>query len=459
MASNADYTQEYFDIMAGLDGDVPGRRKAYAYMQQSTAIVHHLIVDSSFAPRLYSHETYLAMEQIATTMHTILSKVIQHYLDDPGYRSIFSFDERLKDLILLPRGYDALLPFARVDIFLDEDDFSCAFCEFNADGSSGMNEDREIVASIAPSESFRVFSERHQTSSSELFQSWAEEFLKIYSGYKHRVEHPHVAICDFLENAVVDEFEIFARFFAAQGAPCSIYDVRDLRFDGEALSGPDGRRIDAVWRRSVTNDIIDHWEESQSLIAAVRAEKVALIGSFAGHIVHDKQIFRALTDPLTKAFLTPDENAFIEATVPFTTFLDDDHIDLAKVRADKDSWVIKPTDHYGADQVHAGCFWDQERWDALIDRFANNASGIPFLVQAYCKPYKTMTLPPDTAIDQLPDREVPRAGEMYNNLMGLYLYNGRFAGVFSRLGPLPTICKDMQGITAATIWVDQDGQQ
>ena len=47
-----------------------------------------------------------------------------------------------------------------------------------------------------------------------------------------------------------------------------------------------------------------------------------------------------------------------------------------------------------------------------------------------------------------------REPALYNNLNGLYLYDGAFAGVFSRLGPLPTISKDMQGMTAATIWVD-----
>ena len=42
----------------------------------------------------------------------------------------------------------------------------------------------------------------------------------------------------------------------------------------------------------------------------------------------------------------------------------------------------------------------------------------------------------------------------YTNLSGLYLYNGRFTGVFSRLGPEPVISKKTGGITAATIWVD-----
>ena len=71
-------------------------------------------------------------------------------------------------------------------------------------------------------------------------------------------------------------------------------------------------------------------------------------------------------------------------------------------------------------------------------------------------PYKTETLPPDTGISELADDQVRREPELYNNINGLYLFNGHFAGVFSRLGPLPTISKDMQGMTAATIWVDCD---
>ena len=145
----------------------------------------------------------------------------------------------------------------------------------------------------------------------------------------------------------------------------------------------------------------------------------------------------------------------MEQTVPLTTFLDDEHVDLEAVRADKDRWIIKPTDHYGADNVYAGCFVSQATWENLIDRFANERAGYPFIAQHYIRPFRTDTLPPDTGIEGLADSEVNRTPASYNNLNGLYLYNGTFQGVFSRLGPLPTISKDMQGITAATIWVDR----
>ena len=454
MTANADYTREYFAIMDSLDGDVAGRRAAYDYMQGSTAIVHHQVVASTFVPRLFDRETREAMKRTAETAHRILVKVIERYLADPAYRRVFDFDPRLEELILLPRGYDSVLPFARVDTFFDEDDLRVRFCEFNADGSSGMNENREITASVARPETFKEFARRHRVEGCELFEPWVEAFLGIYATYDRRIENPRIAICDYLENGVVDEFHVFAELFRERGAECVVADVRDLSFDGETLRDGEGERIDAVWRRCVTNDVIDHWDESQQLIEAVRAEKVALIGSFAGHIAHDKQIFKALFDERTTAFLDADEVSFIEQTVPLTAFLDENHVNLPQIRENRCEWIIKPTDHYGAEDVYAGVAVTRAEGEEHVDRSANGRAGHPSIVQRYIRPFQTETLPPDAGIDALADGEVRREPALYNNLNGLYLYDGAFAGVFSRLGPLPTISKDMQGMTAATIWVD-----
>lgn len=454
MPTNAEYTQEYCEIIEELNGDVSGRRSAYSYMKNSTAIYHHEVVDYTFVPRLFNMESRRTFDHIATTTHRIMCKVIQRYLDDPDYRSIFKFDKRLEELILLPRGYNALLPFARFDVFLNEENYSAKFCEFNADGSSGMNENREITNALSASQSYQTFAERHLCEPCELHESWVEEFLEIYSTYEHRVDNPHIAICDFLENAVVDEFKVYAKYFEGHGVRCSVYDVRDLHFDGEALRDSDGRKVDAIWRRCVTNNIIENWEDSQELIAAVRAEKVALIGSFAGHIVHDKQIFEVLLMPETVEFLEADEITFLEQLIPLTKPLDEDHVNLEQIKSEKDNWIIKPTDNYGATDVYAGCFYDDKEWEVLIDKYANEATGQPFILQEYCTPYRTRTLPPDTDIENLSGDEVAAEFVEYNNLSGLYVYNGSFTGVFSRLGPLPTISKSMRGVTTATIWTE-----
>lgn len=452
--SNTALTKEYFQIIESLDGDLVGRRNARSYMLDSTGIVHHLVVASSFIPRLYDVRSYDVMKHTAETTHQILCKVITRYLEDPDYRSIFNYDKRLVDLILIPRGYDAVLPFARFDIFLNENDLTLGFCEFNGDGSAGMNENREITASIRESASYQEFARRHKVQECELFDAWIEEFIQIYSTFINHVDNPRFAICDYLENGVVDEFKIFAQGFEKRGIPCSVCDVREMRFDGEILTDSDGRRIDAIWRRAVTNDVIEHWDDSQDLIAAVRAQKVALIGSFAGHLVHDKQIFDALHHPKTRSFLTQEEIDFIDQTVPLTRFLNDQEIDLAEVRNNKDAWIIKPTDGYGATDVFAGCAYTQAEWNELINHYANNAAGFPFLAQRYITPFRTPVLPPDITILEQKDNEISREAALYHNLEGLYCYNGHFQGVFSRLGPYATISKPMAGITCASIFVD-----
>lgn len=454
MPSNKALTDEYFAIMNDeCDGDITGRRDAFHYMQSSTAIVKKRVVASSFIPRLFNDQSWQAFKTIAETTHTILCKVITEYLNNPAYRSVFDFDDRLKELILLPRGYDAILPFARIDVFLNEKTLECGFCEFNGDGSAGTNENREITNSIINSQTYTRFAERHRVEPCELFASWVNEFIAIYNTYNHRVENPRFAICDYLECGVVDEFKVFSTYFKERGYECVVCDVRDLRFDGTVLRTKDGLEINAIWRRSVTNDVIDHWDESQDLIEALRHEAVALIGSFAGHLVHDKQIFEALRHPQTQQILTAEENAFVERHVPKSYFLDSNDIDIARVKAQKDSWIIKPTDNYGAKDVYAGVFQTQEEWEELVDRFANSVSGQPFIVQTFITPYQTRTLAPDTDIDSLRDSEVDTQGVPYNNLSGLYLYNGHFKGIFSRLGPYPVISKQHKGMTAATLHV------
>ena len=50
MTKNGEYTREYLDIIDSLDGDIPGRENAFAYMENSTALVHYIQAESSFVP-------------------------------------------------------------------------------------------------------------------------------------------------------------------------------------------------------------------------------------------------------------------------------------------------------------------------------------------------------------------------------------------------------------------------
>ena len=452
---------DYLAVLDRLNGDEAGRRTARAYLETSTNIYRGHVVACDFIPKLYDARLRDRMGEVADMTYGILAKVMDRYLDDPEYRKVFDFDPRLEALILTERHYPSRLPFARIDVFLNEETLGVQFCEFNADGSSGMNENREAENAIASTASFTAFCENHRMESMNpiMFRGWVREFLRIYASAEGAVDHPHVAIADYLEQSVTEEFKLYRELFREAGVECSIYDVRDMTYEGGRLIGHkpfqglglEDAPIDAIWRRAVANDVLDNWDASTAFLEAFRDGAVILIGSFLGHLIHDKQIFKALGDERTRAFLTPEEVSFIDAAIPKTSYLDSREVDIEAIAENPEGWVIKPTDGYGSREVYPGPAYEAGEWARIVHAHADGASGAPFLVQEWCTPYKTPAIP--LRGDEI---DYTRAPEPYNNLQGLYLIDGKLAGVFTRLGPKPLILGRMGGLTAPSFWVDCD---
>lgn len=65
-------------------------------------------------------------------------------------------------------------------------------------------------------------------------------------------------------------------------------------------------------------------------------------------------------------------------------------------------------------------------------------------------PYKTDTIP------FYGDDDYDEPVKSYNNLSGLYVMNGKFVGVFSRLGPEAIILGVHGGVTAPTLFITED---
>lgn len=454
MDSTTSLNEEYRAIIDELDGDYESRLFAARYMASSTAISHGEVIKSSFFPRLFNHSDHDRFTKAASTLYGIFAKVTAHYLSDPSYRKLFGFEERLERLIRLPNPYDSLLPVCRIDMFYNDETGDFAYCEFNTDGSSGMNENLEISRAIGDSASMRRFASQHQVEGCELFESWVDCFLTIYSSCEGAVASPVIGICDLLENATMEEFVEYERRFKQRGLDCSIVDLRDLRFDNGVLSDVRGKCYDVIWRRVIFKDVIDHWDEAQALIQAVESQSVVLIGGFSSTIIHDKRVFLMLHRPETLAFLSPDERAYIAAHIPYTAYLRSDEVDMDAIKADKDAWIIKPTDDNDSSDVFAGNSETHKDWEALIDRFVDDRSGRPFLVQRFIPAYQSLIMEPDELNDENELVDPHPRWAYYNNMNGLYLYDGKLVGIFSRLGPNKLICGRASGLTAATYWVD-----
>ena len=434
------------DILA-LDGDVNGREMARAFIADSDVWVHGAPAPFPYVPYLFNKEDRAYIADQVTTMHRILCKVIRRYLDDESYRELFHFPEELHRLIMLPCDYDDLLPMARFDLFLNEEDLSYKFCEFNTDGSGAMSRDYMIGKALMQGAAYKRFAQNHELRQFELFDSWVESFMRIYESRPGARPHPTIAVTDFRESGVFSDFNRFIDAFQKAGYDARFTDIRDFEFDGEHLiDSTDGCIVDAIYRRAVTSEILQHPGECDGLIDAVAAGKVCLIGHFRTTVVHSKEVNIVLFDERTRAFLTEEEAAFVDAHVPRTYRLESgvNGFTLDEVMSDKDAWIIKPADDYGAHGVYPGVDFDQEQWEHMVDD--NLDAG--YIVQEFYQP------PRVDIINTVIDDDDPCLVESWQSMPGVYLYEGKPVGFYCRLGNEGVIAIDHGGLCANSFAVD-----
>lgn len=393
-------------------------------LNRSPLISRGRLIDMPLAiQKIYTQEDDALFRQVVETTHRICCKVIRHYLEDPSYRKGFGFSPELEELILADPGYDDPLPMARFDIFYHEDSGDFRFCEINTDGTSAMNEDYNLDKINLLNPAHQFIRRKYQIQSYELFDSWVKTFLHLYQGFRQShpdaPEVPNVAVVDFLDRGNVPEFREFARRFQAAGVYCNVVDIREMQYRDGVLYAPEGYPIHGIYRRAVTADVMENYDQVGDFLEAYRAGKVFLCGSFRTQVVHAKTFFTVLHQEETRELLTAEEWDFVQKHVPYTCDFGDGSITLEQVLRDKDRYILKPNDSYGSDSVADGKGHSQEEWEALCRKYYNHG----YICQEYAEQYATPNV--DFMFGDGKVRD-------YINMNGLYSYNGSFAGVFTR---------------------------
>jgi hypothetical protein len=221
---------------------------------------------------------------------------------------------------------------------------------------------------------------------------------------------------------------------------------------------------------SQTHDSSHPLNGALALVAAAAAGAVRLIGSFQTQVAHSKAVFCLLRHPDTLALLTPEERAFVDAHVPFTTWLKPECIDIASVIDDRAHWIIKPVDGYGTVGVHAGKSFDGDAWQRLIEEKLTE----DYIVQEYCEQYRTLNVLPVPYADDgkhlfnnrieadaqvASGRFAPGEVEPFNVLTGLFAYDGTFSGVYMRAGRDALIVGFRGGVSLASLLVGDNPTQ
>lgn len=438
--------EEYAQLVRGNEAShLESAAAIKEYLLNSTAKYHERVVRTLYLPKLFTQKEWGVFDSLITTLYGIFRKVIAEYERNPAYRALFGFSDRLEKLILRPKKYACDIPIARIDVFYNEETGEFKFCEFNTDGTSAMNEDRELNHAFKLSKAHQKFLQKYRVEGLELFDTWVEQVLCLYRQFcQDESKIPNVAIVDFMESATINEFEIFRQRFQQQGITAQICDIRNLTWDGQSCYTEDGMKIDVIYRRAVTSDIMAHYEEVQPFIAAVESNRICLLGDFRTQIVHNKILYKVLHLEQTMQLLTKEEQIFVKAHVPMTVSLESIEQNpqlFERVMKDKNKWIIKPEDSYGSKGVKAGEECTEEEWRQFVQEKVHEG----YILQEFVEPYRLRN------IDLL-------AGNPQwittSNLTGLYVYNEKLKGMYSRVSFDKMISTQYNEMSLPTMLVD-----
>ena len=413
------------------------------YLDHSTAAYNGLVVHTLHIPKIFTEKEIEYFRWIVKTTYSILTKVIREYIDNPAYRKYFPFSKELEELILVPNLYDSLLPVARFDIFFNEETWDFKFCEINTDGTSAMNEDYVLNQALALNDAHQEMLKKYAFSTFELYDSLVESFMKLYDTYEKKVENPYIVITDFMDHCCVNEFKEFAARFQKAGYETEICNIRDMTYRDGVLYSAAGHPIDLIYRRAVTCDIMAHYDEIQPFIQAVKDQNVCVMGSICTQIPHNKWLFKMLRDNATMKLLTEEEQKFVTDHIPYTNLMDDRFCRMDEILDEKDRWIIKPLDSYASRGVFAGVDYSDDDWEDIVHRHWNKN----YIYQEYYHPYRT---------DNICFRDAHPEFHPYTNMSGLYVYNGEFAGIYSRLSTGGIISSQYNERAVATLVLKEE---
>ena len=396
-------------------------QKVLKEIEESPAKYKGKPVEFLYQPMFYTEGDIAGFRNITENLMKILNKTIEEYIANPVFRKYFGFSPLLEEMILRDPGYNMNVPMGRFDIFYHYEQGNFQFCELNADGSSGMTEQRELERVFMDSLAIEGFKDQYEVSGFELFQSWVDALLKNYREYSKGDTKPNVAIVDFMKAEPPSEFVEFQKVFEANGCPTVIVDPRKLEYrDGSLYHGD--FKIDCVYRRAVTWEIIEHAEEVRPFIDAYLDGNVCFVGPLRSQVIHNKSVFAILHDEAMSPFLTEEAREFVKKHIPYTGFFNNqDEKLVAYTVENKDQLVLKPMDRYASNGVKIGQDYSVEEWKEIIEKEAVDE----YLLQQFCRVPKVPMARFDLDDVKFID---------HNYIIGLFVYNGQLQGVYTRTG-------------------------
>ena len=433
--------KEYIDMIKNHESRyIEDYKATMEKVEKSDAKYKGRSIPTLYHPMFVSKEDVDNFGMIGKKMMDISNKLTDRFIEDKDFRKKFGFPEFIEELIEIDHGYNQNIPIGRFDIFYkDRDNFK--FCELNTDGSSAMNEDNTLSRIMLESLAIKDFAKEKNISYFELFNTWVEESIEIYKRTKDPKEKPNVAIVDFEESGTSMEFLEFQKAYRNAGYRCEIEDPRVLEYKDGKLFFKD-YRIDMVYRRIVSYELIEKRQEIEAFIDAYRDKAFVCIGSIRSQVIHNKIFFKILHDKDTLEYLNEEERNFVKEHIPYTGLFAGEKEVFQKVLEAKNDYIMKPMDLNASQGVFVGRDFTMEAWKERLEE----AFDKDYIYQEYFDPFqRDFILKTDEGFQR----------DSFMTTIGLFMYNEKLKGLYTRIGQETIISGMVKYFTLPTLLVEE----
>jgi hypothetical protein len=377
--------------------------------------------------------TYEQRQLITTVCHVLRGAIVKAkhaLLANEELFHMMALTEGEKQLASIEPGYRSIGVSTRLDSFLYKDELK--FVELNAECPAGVafsDAMQDEFTSYAPLHSLR---DNYRISGFDTRAILLGHLLDTYREWGGRTI-PNIAVIDWREVSTRNEFELSADFFNRRGVPTIVCDPRDVEFVGGKLT-VNGKVIDLVYRRVLTNDVLDRPDECKALVEAYRAHAVCVVNSFRAKILHKKMLFAVLHEPRVFSRYSPAEREIVRNHIPWTCNVAEGHvegpdgsrIDLTQwISKNREDLVLKPNDEYGGKGVIVGHTVDQTTWEDALKTSLTQSSVVQVKVNLPTEVF------PAIGRDNLGNECIiyePRYVDL-----DPYLFRGEVGGILTRL--------------------------
>lgn len=386
----------------------------------------------------YNDKDYKIYYEIIDTFMAIVEKVTKEYIENKSYRKLFDLDPLTEKLILKDPGYDISTPIARFDVMYDGS-YDYKFCELNTDGSSAMLEDKSLADLMKETKILEKLREKYKISHINLIDTLVDSIIELYESIKGKDEKINIAIVDIIEFDNI-EFETIKKLFEKKGHNCKIANLKDLERKKDGLYIED-MKIDLVYRRLVTSDLIENQDIGKDLIDSYLNDEIVMIGSFRSTLFYTKDIFRILRLEQSKEILNKEENDFIKRHIPFTEKIVYER-DKEKLVENKDMYILKPIQGYASHGIYVGKEHSKEEFSKILEKIKDK----DYIYQEYyiVKPLNFLKMKGNEA-------EL----EKFSYVTGLFAYNKKFIAPYMRVGNAALISSAREYYVVSSLKIEE----